>query len=218
MMRTVTSALRQVLAGFAVLLAFTVVLGVAYPAAVWGISRLGSHSAEGSPLVDAQGCVVGSALTAVDPVPTGGGSDPFFHPRVTGSLTGSDAFAPGDPAAALPLNQGPSSEVLAAMVDARRSAVAERENVDPAEVPVDAVTGSGSGIDPDISPDYAELQVPRVAAATGLTEDVVRSRVAENTDGRQFGVLGEPVVHVPALNVALGLTAPTCATPAADGE
>ncbi|WP_222631892.1 MULTISPECIES: potassium-transporting ATPase subunit C [unclassified Rhodococcus (in: high G+C Gram-positive bacteria)] len=221
-MTTVSTALRQVLAGLAVLLALTVVLGVAYPAAVWGVSRLGAHSAEGSALVDADGCVVGSALTAVDPVVADGQPDPFFHPRVTGSLTGGadggpDAFAAGDPSAALPLNQGPSSELLAAMVDARRAAVAQRENVDPAEVPVDAVTGSGSGVDPDISPAYAALQVSRVAAATGLSDAEVRARVQENTSGRTLGVLGEPAVHVPALNVALGLTAPGCGTSATDG-
>ncbi|MGU3433574.1 potassium-transporting ATPase subunit C [Actinomycetes bacterium M1A6_2h] len=201
---------KQIVAGLGVLLALTVVLGVAYPAAVWAISRVGSSSAEGSPLRDASGCVVGSSLIGVDPQVSAGAPDPFFHTRVTGSVSDDDAFAPGDPSAALPLNQGPSSDTLATFVAQRRAAVAERENVPPDAVPVDAVTGSGSGVDPDISPAYAAIQIPRVAAATGKSVDDVRALVDENTSGRQLGFLGQPAVHVAALNVALGLTAPAC--------
>ena len=146
----------------------------------------------------------------MDPQVPAGAPDPFFHTRVTGSVSDDDAFAPGDPSAALPLNQGPSSDTLASFVEQRRAAVAERENVSPDAVPVDAVTGSASGIDPDISPAYAAIQVPRVAAATGRSVEDVRALVDENTSGRQLGFLGQPAVHVPALNVALGLTAPSC--------
>ena len=92
-------------------------------------------------------------------------------------------------------------------------AVAAREGVDPAAVPADAVTSSGSSIDPQISPAYAAMQVPRVARVTGLPEDRVRDLVALHTEGRQWGFLGEERVDVPALNVALGLTAPSCPTP-----
>jgi K+-transporting ATPase ATPase C chain len=209
-MRITGVFIRQIVAGLGVLLALTVVLGVAYPAAVWAVSRIGSSSAEGSPLRDASGCVVGSSLIGVDPQVPAGAPDPFFHTRVTGSVSDDDAFAPGDPSAALPLNQGPSSDTLASFVEQRRAAVAERENVSPDAVPVDAVTGSASGIDPDISPAYAAIQVPRVAAATGRSVEDVRALVDENTSGRQLGFLGQPAVHVPALNVALGLTAPSC--------
>ena len=211
-MRFTIGMLRQVWAGFLVLLALTAVLGVLYPAAVWGVGRLGSDSAEGSPVRDTQGCVVGSAWIGVDPQVPEGEPDPYFHARVTGSVADEDPFAPGDPATALPTNQGPSSEILASFVEARRAAIAEREGVRPDQVPVDALTGSGSGVDPHISPAYADLQVRRVAEVNGLSESRVRELVADHTDGRQLGFLGEERVNVLELNVALGLTAPECST------
>nr|WP_296773933.1 potassium-transporting ATPase subunit C [Rhodococcus sp. (in: high G+C Gram-positive bacteria)] len=209
-MRFAQGFLRQMLAGFAVLAAFTVILGIAYPAAVWAISRLDTHSAEGSTLVDRNGCVVGSSLIGVDPQVPEGQPDPYFHLRTTGSVADDDAFAPGDPSAALPTNLGPSSELLASFVTQRRAHIAARENVDPAAVPVDAVTGSGSGVDPHISPAYAAIQVARVAQVNGMSESEVEALVSEHTDGPQYGVLGETVVDVPELNVALGLTGPPC--------
>ncbi|WP_245649602.1 potassium-transporting ATPase subunit C [Nocardia shimofusensis] len=201
---------RQTRAGLVVLLLLTAVVGAAYPAAVWAVSRLDTDSAEGSPLTDSRGCVIGSALVGVDPAVREGRPDPFFHQRLTGSVADDDAFAPGDPAAALPSHQGPSSELLADWIEQRRAVVAAREGVSTDRVPVDAVTGSGSGVDPHISPAYAALQVPRVARVTGLGERRVRELVAEHTAGRQAGFLGEERVEVPALNAALGLTAPAC--------
>ncbi len=211
-MRFTIGFLRQIGAGLMVLLSLTVILGVAYPAAVWGIGRISSGSAEGSPVRDTNGCVVGSRWVGVDPQVPQGQPDPFFHARVTGSVADDDPFAAGDPAAALPTNQGPSSEVLAGFVDARRAAIADREGVSPEQVPVDALTGSGSGIDPHISPEYADLQVRRVAEVNGWTEQKVRALVAEHTDGRQLGFLGAERVNVLELNLALGLTAPECTT------
>ena len=202
-MRFVQGFLRQVVAGFAVLLALTVILGIGYPAVVWGISRIGTDSAEGSPLRDAKGCVVGSSSIGVDPQVAPGEPDPFFHTRVTGSVSDDDAFAPGDPAAALPTNQGPSSEILASFVEQRRAAIAEREGVDPSVVPPDAVTGSGSGVDPDMSPAYAAIQVARVAQVNGASVSDVEALVAEYTHGPQYGVLGAEAVNVPELNLAL---------------
>ncbi|EHI42529.1 K -transporting ATPase, C subunit [Rhodococcus opacus PD630] len=209
--------LRQTWAGLLVLLALTAVLGVLYPAAVWGVSRIGAGAAEGSPVRDSTGCVVGSRWVGVEPQVPAGEPDPFFHNRVTGSVADQDPFAPGDPAVALPTNQGPSSEILATFIADRRAAIATREGVDPAEVPADAVTGSGSGIDPHISPAYAALQVPRVAAENGLSETRVRQLVDENTEGRQLGFLGEDRVNVLELNLALGRTAPECTAPTAGG-
>ena len=211
-MRFVQSFARQMLAGITVLAVFTVLLGIGYPAAVWAISRLDTHTAEGSALRTADGCVVGSALIGVDPQVPVGDPDPYFHPRVTGSAADLDAFAPGDPSAALPTNLGPSSEVLAAFVQQRRAFVAERESIAPADVPVDAVTGSGSGVDPHISPAYAAVQVDRVARVNGMTVESVQALVREHTEGPQYGVLGAPRVGVPELNVALGLTPPACTT------
>ncbi|MCJ0903299.1 potassium-transporting ATPase subunit C [Rhodococcus sp. ARC_M6] len=216
-MRFTIGFAKQAWAGLLVLLALTVILGVVYPAAVWGVGRISSGSAEGSPVTDASGCVVGSAWVGVDPQVAEGQQDPFFHNRVVGSVSDEDPFATGDPAAALPSNQGPSSEILAGFIIERRAAIAAREGVDPASVPVDAVTGSGSGIDPHISPAYAALQVPRVAANNGMSEDQVRGLVAEHTDGRQLGFLGMERINVLELNLALGLTAPACATPPVGG-
>ncbi|TJZ81245.1 potassium-transporting ATPase subunit C [Rhodococcus oryzae] len=209
-MRFTIGFVKQVWAGLLVLLALTVILGVIYPAAVWGVGRISSGSAEGSPVRDSNGCVVGSRWVGVDPQVEAGAPDPYFHNRVTGSVADEDPFAPGDPAAALPTNQGPSSEILASFITERRTAIAEREGVRPDQVPVDAVTGSGSGIDPHISPAYAAIQVPRVAAANGLGEERVRQLVDEHTEGRQLGVLGAERVNVLELNLALGLTAPSC--------
>lgn len=115
--------LRQSVAGLVVLLALTVVLGVAYPAAVWLFGRIDSGSAEGSPLKDRNGCVVGSAIIGVDPQASG--ADPYFHTRTS-----------GDPAAGAPSNQGPNSEKLKADIDARRATIAARERVTPARVPL----------------------------------------------------------------------------------
>ncbi|UOT01975.1 potassium-transporting ATPase subunit C [Rhodococcus opacus] len=216
-MRFLIGLLRQTWAGLLVLLALTAVLGVLYPAAVWGVSRIGAGAAEGSPVRDSTGCVVGSRWVGVDPQVPSGEPDPFFHNRVTGSVADQDPFVPGDPATALPTNQGPSSEILATFIADRRAAIATREGVDPAEVPADAVTGSGSGIDPHISPAYAALQVPRVAAENGLSETRVRQLVDENTEGRQLGFLGEERVNVLELNLALGRTAPECTAATAGG-
>lgn len=191
--------LRQCVAGLVVLLALTVVFGIAYPAAVWLFGRIDSGSAEGSPLKDRNGCVVGSALIGVDPQAQAGAADPYFHTR-----------ASGDPAAGAPSNQGPNSEKLKADIETRRATVAQRESVDPARIPADAVTGSGSSLDPDITPEYAALQIPRVAAATGLSQARVKELVDAHTSSRQWGILGEPRVNVPTLNVALGLTGPPC--------
>jgi len=204
---------RQTRAGLLVLLMLTVVVGGVYPAAVWAVSRLDTDSAEGSALTDTAGCVIGSELIGVDPAAPSEDPDPFFHTRLVGSVADDDAFVTGDPAAALPSNQGPSSELLAGWIEQRRAAVAEREGVSPDRVPVDAVTGSGSGIDPHISPAYADLQVPRVARVSGLGEDRVRELVAEHTEGRRLGFLGMERVTVSTLNAALGLTAPGCGSP-----
>ncbi|MGL6234300.1 MAG: potassium-transporting ATPase subunit C [Segniliparus sp.] len=206
---------RQSLAGLVLLVGLTVLLGVAYPLVIWGISRVGADSAEGSPLV-VRGCVAGSALLGVDPKapdgpPQAGGTptpDPYFHARVVGS--GEDAFAPGSPAAGLPSNQGPNSEALAKWIVRRKHDIAARDGVPESDVPPDAVTGSGSGLDPDISPAYAAIQIARVAKAAGKPEDEVRKLVDAHTEGRQLGFLGEPRVNVGELNAALGLRPPNC--------
>lgn len=182
---------RQSLAGLRVLLILTVVLGGFYPLAVYGVGRLVPDRADGS-LLEIDGQVVGSRLIgqAFD-------GDEWFRSRPSAAGDGYDPLASGAS------NLGPENPDLLAAVEQRRTDVAEREDVEPEDVPADAVTASGSGLDPHISPAYAELQVPRVARVRGLDEAVVRELVADATTERELGFLGEPRVNVVQLNAAL---------------
>ncbi|MCX2733639.1 potassium-transporting ATPase subunit C [Saccharopolyspora sp. NFXS83] len=193
------TVLRQAGTGLRVLLVATVLLGIGYPLAVWGVSRVpGLHDhAEGSPLV-VDGRVVGSELIGVDPVPANPAQDPFFHTRPSASADGN--LGPGDPATSGGSNLSADNAELLAAVQERRAAIAVREAVVPAAVPADAVTASASGVDPGISPAYAELQAPRVARVTGLPLPEVHRLIAEATSG---GVVAERTVAVPALNAAI---------------
>jgi K+-transporting ATPase ATPase C chain len=194
---------RQAAAALRVLIVLTVLTGIAYPLAVWGVARLPGlqHRAEGSVLTAPDGRSVGSSLIGVDPVPADPAADPFFHTRPAASA--KDVLGPGDPSTSGGSNKGTFSEELRAAVEQRRALIAAREGVEPARIPADAVTASGSGVDPDISPQYAALQVPRVARATGLPEKRMRELVADATGGRVLGFLGEPAVNVTQLNVAV---------------
>ncbi|NKY64370.1 potassium-transporting ATPase subunit C [Gordonia rubripertincta] len=206
----VTGLLRQSVAALGMLLGLTLILGFAYPAGVWAISRVDSSSAEGSRLVDASGCVVGSSLIGLDPQVPAGGPDPYLHARVLGAE--GAPMATGDPSASAASNQGPNSVILLDNIEDRRALISAREGVAPQAVPADAVTGSGSGLDPHISPAYAELQVPRLARENRRSPEAIRSLIAAHTQGRQWGFLGEPSVDVPSVNVALGHGPATCHT------
>lgn len=186
-----TALLRQSVAGLRVLLVLTILTGLLYPLAVFGVGRLVPDRADGS-MIEVDGEVVGSRLLGQ---PFDG--DEWFLPRPSVAGDGYDPLASGAS------NLGPENADLLAAVEQRRAEVAEREGVDPALVPPDAVTASGSGLDPHISPAYADLQVARVARARGLDEDTVRRLVADTTTGRELGILGEPRVNVLELNVAL---------------
>ena len=199
---------RQIVTAVIALGALTVILGVAYPAAVWGVSRITTDTAEGSQVHDANGCNVGSSLIGVDPRVPAGAPDPYLHARVLGSA--DDPLAPGDPSASAASNKGPNNSTLVEWINARRTHIAEREGVAPEAVPADAVTGPASGLDPDISPAYAELQVPRLARENRLPEARVRAIIDEHTSGRQWGFLGQPRVNVLQVNLALGHTVTSC--------
>ncbi len=181
--------LRQSLAAVRVLLVLTVLLGVLYPAAVWAVGRAVPDRADGS-LLRVDGVAVGSRLLGQ----TFEGAQ-WFHPRP--SANDDDGLA------SAPSNLGPSNPDLLAAIRERRAAVAREDGVPPSAVPADALTASGSGLDPGISPAYAALQVPRVARERGLDEETVRRLVAEATSGRQLGFLGEPTVNVLELNASL---------------
>lgn len=201
-MKDIFSLFRFSLAGLRVLVAATLVLGLAYPLAVYGIGRLvAPWQADGS-LVTATGAhtrdpdrAVGSAV--LGQLVQGDAADALFQPRPSAAGDGYD------PLASAGSNWGPEAPELAADIEARKAEIADREGVDPSAVPADAVTASSSGLDPHISEAYAALQVPRVAAATGLGEDEVRRLVREHTAPRTWGVLGEPRVNVLELNIAV---------------
>lgn len=198
---TVTALWRQTLAGLRVLLAFTVVLGVAYPLLVTGIAQIALPWQANGSLVTADGAHTDSRDEAAGSAIIGqsfgtSGKDPeWFHPRP--SVSGYDTLASGGS------NLGPNSAELSGQVAERRALVAAADGVDPADVPPDALTASSSGLDPHISPAYAAEQVDRVATARGLDAARVRSLVAEHTQGRDLGFLGEPRVNVLELNLAL---------------
>ncbi|MBW0131422.1 potassium-transporting ATPase subunit C [Pseudonocardia oceani] len=200
-----TTIARQSAAAVRVLLVLTLLLGLVYPLGIWLVSRLPGLSgpAEGSILRSADGTAVGSSLIGIDPVAADPAADPFFHTRPSATAQDGLGLDPGDPSTSAGANLGGFDDGLVATVAARREAVAAREGVDVAAVPVDAVSSSASGIDPGISPAYAALQVARVARVTGLSEDEVRALVAEHTHGRALGFLGEPAVNVTELNLAV---------------
>ncbi|TVT21823.1 potassium-transporting ATPase subunit C [Amycolatopsis acidiphila] len=190
---------KQAGAGLRVLLVFTVLLGVIYPLGVWAVSRIPGleANAEGS-VVTVDGKAVGSSLIGIDPVAADPAHDPYFHNRP--SAEASDPLGPGDPSTSGGSNKGGFNEDLVKTIQERKAAIAQREGVSPDAVPADAVTASASGLDPDISVAYADLQAPRVARVTGLPEAQVRELVQEHTSGTGIGV---PGVNVLELNLAI---------------
>jgi K+-transporting ATPase ATPase C chain len=175
------------------LLVLGVVVGVVYPLAVTGIAQgLFSHKAGGSMIVQ-DTKTMGSELIG----------QPFSEPDYFWSRPSATSPVPYNAAASSGSNLGPTNPALIAAVEARILALraADPGNTEP--VPVDLVTASASGLDPHISPAAAEYQVARVARSRGLAEDVVRALVTEHTQGRQWGLFGEPRVNVLELNLAL---------------
>lgn len=190
---------RQSLAGLRVLLVLTLVLGVLYPLAVTGVAQgLLRWQADGS-LVAASGARVTDRADAVGSLLVGQQFDGprWFHPRPSVAGAGYDTLASAGS------NLGPNSLDLVAVIEDRRAAVAALEGVDPSSVPADAVTASASGLDPDVSPGYARLQVARVARENGLPQDDVAALVERTVVGRDLGVLGDARVNVLRLNLAL---------------
>lgn len=180
------------------LLVLTVVV-VAYTALVTGIARLVAPAqAAGSPVTGPDGRVVGSALLGQSFLDADGAPLPqYLQPRPSAAGDGYDAGASSGS------NLGPESPDLVAAVRERRATVAAFEGVDPADVPPDAVTASGSGLDPHISPEYASIQVARLARERSLTQQQVEEVVARHTEGRGLGLLGEPTVDVLGVNLDL---------------
>jgi K+-transporting ATPase ATPase C chain len=173
----------------------TVLFGLVYPLIMTGLGQvLFPSQANGSLVRDSSGNVIGSALLA-----QGFTQPQYFHPRP--SAAGTDGY---DPTSSGASNLGPTSQKLIDTVRDRADAYrSENGLAADAQVPVDAVTASASGLDPDISPANALLQVGRVAGARGLSADQVRNLVNQYTEGRTLFILGEPRVNVLKLNLAL---------------
>jgi K+-transporting ATPase ATPase C chain len=185
---------RQLLPALIMVLFTTIVLGLVYPLVVTGIAQVAFHDkAEGS-LVEKDGEVVGSRWIGQQFT-----KPEYFHPRP--SAAGDDGY---DASLSSGSNLGPSNPDLLSAVGQRVAAYREENNLAAdAKVPVDAVTASGSGLDPDISVANASIQANRVAAERDMDVDDVLALVDDNTDGRALGFLGEPGVNVLELNLAL---------------
>lgn len=194
--------LREVRPAIVLLLVLTAITGLAYPLAMTGIAgAIFPAKAQGS-LIEKDGKVIGSALIGQEFK-----DDKYFHGRPSATL----APDPNDSTKTVPApynsansggsNLGPTSKALA---DRLKEDVDRLKAENPnAAVPVDLVTTSASGLDPDISPEAAQFQLPRVVKARNMSEDSLKQLVASNTEGRLLGLLGEPRVNVLALNLAL---------------
>lgn len=178
---------------------FTIALGVIYTLAITLIGQLALPAqANGSVVTDAQGTPVGSSLIGQSFADADGNPIPeYFQPRPSAAGDGYDGGASSGS------NHGPENADLIAAIAERKAQVATFNDVAEDEVPVDAVTASSSGLDPHISPEYAAIQIARVADARGLSVEAVREVVDAHTNGPDIGYLGDPTVNVLELNLAL---------------
>jgi potassium-transporting ATPase KdpC subunit len=193
---------RQLITGLMMTLSMVVLVGLAYPLAMTGIAQgLMSRQANGSFVKD-NGHVVGSSLIGQNFLLKSGAPDPrYFQPRPSAAGTGYDAMSSGGS------NLGPSSTELINDVAQRVTAYRKLNGLSAkASVPVDAVTASSSGLDPDISVANAKLQAPRVAQARKIPVSQVLALVDAHTDSHSLGILGEKTVNVLDLNLALDRT------------
>jgi len=195
----------QHLAAVRAIIVLTVITGFIYPLVVLGIGQAAFHNQANGSLVSANGKVVGSSLLCQEFVDSKGNPLPqYFQPRPsTASAANSKTDFGCDPNYSGASNLGPNNTTLLQNIQQRKAAYAKLNGVPASSVPPDAVTTSGSGLDPYISPQNAYLQVNRVAAARHLSPAQVRTLVDSHVQGRTLGFLGEPRVNVLALNMAL---------------
>jgi potassium-transporting ATPase KdpC subunit len=205
-MNRLPGIVRQHIAALRLLLIFTVITGIIYPVFMWGVAEAAfSKQANGS-MVTYHGRVVGSSLLCQEFVyPNGNPMPEYFQPRPSDASptpTPKDDYG-CDPSYSSASNLGPNNPVLVKLIRQREAQISAFDHVPVSEIPPDAVTASGSGLDPDISPAYADIQVDRVAAARHASPSAVLALVKQNTSGRDLGFLGEPGVNVLTLNIAL---------------
>jgi len=189
---------RQAWTAIRAMIVLTIVLGIVYPAVIWIAGLAMPSQSNGSLVRDASGAVVGSSLIGQSYTDKKGNPLPqWFQSRPSAAGAGYDASASSGS------NDGPDNSDLIKAITERKAEIAKVNGVPESAVPADAVTASGSGLDPDISEAYALLQVDRVAAARGVDAATVRSLVESHVGGRTLGYIGEPVVNVVELNLAL---------------
>jgi K+-transporting ATPase ATPase C chain len=188
--------LRQLRPAIVSVVAFTVLLGLAYPLAVLAVNQVAFHDKANGSLVKVDGKVVGSKL-----IGQGFAAEEYFHPRPSAAGAGYDGESSSGS------NLGPSNPDYLTSVEERAVAYREENGLaKDAPVPADAVTASGSGLDPQITMANADLQAPRVAKARNLSLKKVQSLIQDNTEERPLGFLGDPGVNVLELNLALDAT------------
>ncbi|PRZ33901.1 K+-transporting ATPase ATPase C chain [Antricoccus suffuscus] len=184
-----TSLLRTGVTALRALVVFTIVLGIAFPLAIWGVGQVAFNASANGSLIRSDGKVIASSLIGQQ------SSGPqWFHSRPSAAGKGYDAESSSG------TNLGPNNPALTALIEKRKAAIAAEEGVAAGAVPPDAVTASGSGLDPNISSAYAYLQVARVARENGLDPAVVRALVTSHVSG---GVISPALVNVVELNLAL---------------
>ncbi len=219
-MNRLPSIVRQHLAGLRLLLVFTVICGIIYPVVMVGVSEvIFPHQANGS-LVSYKGRIVGSSLLCQEFVNSKGQPLPqYFQPRPSYAIvdwelgttksgkyvvegTGPNNYG-CNPLYSSASNLGPTNPAQIQFVKQEQAAISKFDHVPIRDIPANAVTASGSGLDPDISPANAAIQVDRVAAARHISPAQVEALVKQYTTGRTLGFLGQPVVNVLLLNIAL---------------
>jgi potassium-transporting ATPase KdpC subunit len=219
-MNRLPSTIRQLVTGLRLLLIFTVICGIIYPVVMVAISQVAFHKQANGSLVSYKGRVVGSSLLCQMFV--NGKGQPlaqYFQPRPSYAIvgwslvqgkngkfsiegTGPDNWG-CNPLYSSASNLGPNNPAQIQFVKQRQQQISAFDNVPISKIPADAVTGSASGLDPDITPQNAAIQVDRVAAARHISAAQVRALVARYTTGRSLGFLGQPVINVLLLNIAL---------------
>ena len=196
--------LRQHVAALRALLVFTVITGIAYPLVVFGIAQVAFHHQANGSLVSYHGRTVGSSLLCQEFTGAKGNPLPqYFQPRPSNATSGAKSDYGCDPGHSAASNLGPNNPALAELIRQRQQQIAAFDHVKISQIPPDAVTASGSGLDPAISPQYAYLQVNRVAAARHADPAAIRALASRHIQGRPLGFLGEPRVDVLTLNIAL---------------
>ena len=204
-MNRLPSIVRQHIAGLRLLLVFTVLCGIIYPVLMWGIAQVAfPHQANGSQ-ISYHGRVVGSSLLCQEFTGAKGNPLPqYFQPRPSAAIvSGAKGDYGCDPLYSSASNFGPNNPTFVQTIKQRQQQISKFDHVPVSQIPANAVTASGSGLDPQISPANAAMQVDRVAAARHVSPADIQALINQYTQGRTLGFLGEPGVNVLELNIAL---------------